>query len=73
MLPDDGDTAADTPQTLTLEEKKQRNLEDGIGVPHVIVDCHETVAKPPVSELLEFDKLPSLEDVRIIVAWQQFP
>lgn len=64
-LPEDGDASTETPQALTQEEKKQRHLEEGIGVPHVIVDCHEAVTRPPVAELLETDKLPSLEDVSI--------
>ena len=50
---------------LTQEEKRQKHLEEGIGVPHVIIDCHEASSRPPVDELLEADKLPSLEDVSI--------
>ena len=34
-------------------------------MPHVIIDCHEASSRPPVDELLEADKLPSLEDVSV--------
>ena len=46
---------------LTEEEKREKRLEEGIGVPHIIVDCG--TEKQPTKVVLESTKLPSVEEV----------
>ena len=47
---------------MTEEERRKKRLEDGIGIPHIVVDCG--VDRQPTSTVLEWSKLPSVEEVR---------
>ena len=47
---------------MTEEEKREKRLEDGIGIPHIIVDCG--TEKQPMKIVIESPKLPSVEEVR---------
>ena len=49
---------------LTEEERREKRLEDGIGVPHIMVDC--AVEKEPAGVVLGSPRLPSVEEVRQI-------
>ena len=46
----------------TEEERRQKRLEDGIGIPQIIVDC--AVEKQPTAVVLQSPRLPSVEEVR---------
>ena len=64
-------TDADTPETIVLteEEKREKRLEDGIGVPHIVIDCatEREKSQEEMEKCLsigsEPSKLPSVEEV----------
>ena len=45
----------------TEEERREKRLEDGIGIPQIIVDC--AVEKQPTAVVLQSPRLPSVEEV----------
>ncbi len=57
----EGDTSPEQP--MTEEEKKEKRLEDGIGVPHILIDCAVDKDKPASDKVMESEKLPSVEEV----------
>lgn len=46
----------------TEEEKQEKRLQDGIGVPHIVIDCADT-SKTAFIRTVETGKLPSTEEV----------
>ena len=63
---DSADGQSEAPTTLTEEEKKEKRLEDGIGIPNIIIDCANKDDAVSQYELVTASgKLPSVEEVRI--------
>ncbi len=60
----EGDGTTET-TSLTEEQKREKRLEEGIGIPHLIID---TAAKDKTTEGTEIDggKLPAVEEVGTI-------
>ena len=46
------------------EAEQEKRLLEGIGVPHIIVDCADT-SQTPFTRAMEAGKLPSVEQVTI--------
>jgi hydrocephalus-inducing protein len=60
----DGDEAgSDHCVPLTEEEKKEKRLEDGIGIPHLVLECRPDDETPVVERVIESRKLASVEEV----------
>ncbi len=57
----DGDASPDQP--LTEDEKKEKRLEEGIGIPHILIDCAQEKDRLHGDKVLESTKLPSVEEV----------
>ena len=47
---------------LTEEEKQEKRLAEGIGLPHIIVNC-DLNEKTPLTKVLDAGKLPPAEEV----------
>ena len=45
----------------TEEERREKRLKDGIGIPQIIVDC--AAEKQPTAVVLQSPRLPSVEEV----------
>jgi len=46
------------------EEKQERRLQDGIGIPHIVVNCYHS-DKEPLVAVAESGRLPSPEEVKL--------
>jgi len=44
------------------ETEQEKRLQEGIGVPHIIIDCSDT-SQTPFIRAIEAGKLPSVEQV----------
>lgn len=54
---------AEEREALTEAEKREKRLEEGIGVPHLVIDA--ATDKQPAQTALQWDKLPSAEEVTL--------
>ena len=59
----EGDGAGEA-AVMTEEERKEKRLEDGIGLPNIVVDCSER-SQPFATSIVESGKLPSVEEVTL--------
>ena len=48
---------------MTEEEKQEKRLSEGIGIPHIVIKCSEAVDKQPFLRIIETEKLPSPDEV----------
>jgi len=55
----------------TEEEKQEKRLQEGIGIPHVIIDCADN-SKTAFLRAVETGKLPSAEEVSFCVLFCMF-
>ena len=54
----------DLQEGLSQEAEQERRLQEGIGVPHIIIDCaSDTDQTTPFTRTLLAGKLPSVEQV----------
>lgn len=63
VQPPDGDEAASDCVPLTEEEKKGKRLEDGIGLPHLVLECNPGDEKVAFDHIIESGKLATVEEV----------
>ena len=63
FVPTEGEDGESAP-ALSEEEKREKRLEEGIGVPHLVLDSG--VHRQPRDLVLQWDKLPSAEEVRAV-------
>ena len=58
-------------QSLTEEEKKEKRLEEGIGLQHILIDCVTALLDPqsvpePAEQVMGNQKLPTSKEVGIL-------
>ena len=65
MQPVEGsDAQPEAPPVMSEEEKREKRLEEGIGIPNIILDCGSREENKPQHQLIvDSGKLPSVEEV----------